>query len=385
MTSFSDSKEVILPTPVKKGYKFLGWYENSNLITNLTNKNYSLLAKWEELEKYHISYDLDGGELLNLVNSYTKDDVIILDEPEKLGYTFLGWTSELNTEPIKKLEIKNQTGNLNLKANYVPNTYQITFKSNNQEIKVDIKYNETIKMTELNLKNSGMKLIGWNSESDLTGTTYSLNQELTYNYTDNIELFAVWMSLINLNLNSNEKVNESLPIINKGQKEFTLPVPTTSEFLFFVGWYLGEQQITDETGKNLKPWEFDTEVTLTPKWSESITKNNVKYYYLGEYPQTKVTDKEIIAILNKRIPNHLGYCELDGEYYAKVVYDKNETVYFNDGTKVVKGETYYFKVEKVLWRMLDEKNNIVIIEWSDSVKDILPKNHTIINIKYKHI
>ena len=27
-------------------------------------------------------------------------------------------------------------------------------------------------------------------------------------------------------------------------------------------------------------------------------------------------------------------------------------------------------------------NNIVIIEWSDSVKDILPKKHTIINIKY---
>ncbi|MDO5480158.1 MAG: tRNA (adenosine(37)-N6)-threonylcarbamoyltransferase complex ATPase subunit type 1 TsaE [Candidatus Saccharibacteria bacterium] len=31
---------------------------------------------------------------------------------------------------------------------------------------------------------------------------------------------------------------------------------------------------------------------------------------------------------------------------------------------------------------LKNPNNIVIIEWSDSVKDILPKNHTIINIKY---
>ena len=31
---------------------------------------------------------------------------------------------------------------------------------------------------------------------------------------------------------------------------------------------------------------------------------------------------------------------------------------------------------------LKNENNIVIIEWSDSVKDILPKNHTIINIKY---
>ena len=31
---------------------------------------------------------------------------------------------------------------------------------------------------------------------------------------------------------------------------------------------------------------------------------------------------------------------------------------------------------------INDKNNIVIIEWSDSVKDILPKSHTVINIKY---
>ncbi len=31
---------------------------------------------------------------------------------------------------------------------------------------------------------------------------------------------------------------------------------------------------------------------------------------------------------------------------------------------------------------INDQNNIVIIEWSDSVKDILPKSHTVINIKY---
>ena len=31
---------------------------------------------------------------------------------------------------------------------------------------------------------------------------------------------------------------------------------------------------------------------------------------------------------------------------------------------------------------LKNPQNIVVIEWSDSVKNILPKNHTIINIKY---
>ena len=31
---------------------------------------------------------------------------------------------------------------------------------------------------------------------------------------------------------------------------------------------------------------------------------------------------------------------------------------------------------------LENPNNIVVIEWSDSVKDFLPENHTVINIKY---
>jgi hypothetical protein len=61
-------------------------------------------------------------------------------------------------------------------------------------------------LTELNLKNSGMKLIGWNTEKELNGTTYILNTELTYTFTENIELYAVWTSLINLELNSSEKV-----------------------------------------------------------------------------------------------------------------------------------------------------------------------------------
>lgn len=369
ITSFDDCSKVVLSEPIRKGYKFLGWYENSNLITSLTNKNYSLIAKWEELEKYHISYDLDGGKLLNPINTYTEDDIFVLEKPIKEGYEFIGWTTDKNKEPVKELEIKNQTSDLFVKAIYQPNTYKIVFKSNNQEKKVDIKYNETIKITELNLKNSGMKLIGWNSESDLTGTTYSVNQELTYTFTEDIELYAIWTSLINLELNSSEKVSTDLPIITKGQKEFALPVPDTNEFLFFVGWYLGEQQITDETGKNLKSWEFDTEVTLTPKWTDTVTINNIKYYYLGEYPQSRVTDQKIIALLNKEVPDYRNYCELNGEYYAKVTYNKNNTIYFNDGTKLVKGDTYYFKVEKVLWRVVDEKNNILVSEY---VLDALP-------------
>lgn len=35
-----------------------------------------------------------------------------------------------------------------------------------------------------------------------------------------------------------------------------------------------------------------------------------------------------------------------------------------------------------LMENLKDKNNIILIEWSDSIKDFLPEKHTIINIKY---
>lgn len=35
-----------------------------------------------------------------------------------------------------------------------------------------------------------------------------------------------------------------------------------------------------------------------------------------------------------------------------------------------------------LFENLNDPNHITVIEWGDSVTDLLPKNHTIINIKY---
>ena len=57
---FEYGQEVELPVPEKEGYKFLGWYSGSTKVTKITNKNYSLKAKWE-LFKYNIAIDLNGG------------------------------------------------------------------------------------------------------------------------------------------------------------------------------------------------------------------------------------------------------------------------------------------------------------------------------------
>ena len=45
---FTNGGDVVLPTPSKKGFVFLGWYQDNQKVTILENKNYQLVAKWQD-------------------------------------------------------------------------------------------------------------------------------------------------------------------------------------------------------------------------------------------------------------------------------------------------------------------------------------------------
>ncbi len=50
INEFENSDDITLPIPTKKGYKFIGWYdENDLLVSSIENKNYVLTAKWEKV------------------------------------------------------------------------------------------------------------------------------------------------------------------------------------------------------------------------------------------------------------------------------------------------------------------------------------------------
>ena len=58
----------------------------------------------------------------------------------------------------------------------------------------------------------------------------------------------------------------------------------------------------------------------------------------------------------------------------------------SDGRTLIHYDFYRLNDPGLLVEDLEENlknpNNIVVIEWSDTVKDVLPKDHTVINIKY---
>ena len=72
----------------------------------------------------------------------------------------------------------------------------------------------------------------------------------------------------------------------------------------------------------------------------------------GLYPQTRVSDKAIIAQLNDLTPvtNNGWYC-LNDEYYAKTVAKPYGSSTFDSG-KIVHGTEYWFKCEPIEWKIL---------------------------------
>ena len=77
--------------------------------------------------------------------------------------------------------------------------------------------------------------------------------------------------------------------------------------------------------------------------------------YFGEYPQTLASNDAVNQM--RQTPEGSGYyiSDYDNEQYQKVIghpyYDNQYT--FTNGDTIFDGDTYYFKVEPILWRILD--------------------------------
>ena len=98
--------------PVKKGYKFAGWYSDKGLtklysFTTMPAKNITLYAKWVSNNEYVIEYNTNGGRN-NSTNptSYKKGKSIKIKDAVKDGAEFIGWYTKsgkiiTNTNQLK--------------------------------------------------------------------------------------------------------------------------------------------------------------------------------------------------------------------------------------------------------------------------------------------
>ena len=203
---------------------------------------------------------------------------------------------------------------------------------------------------------------GWYTTEDFQKDTLVKNN---IKLEKDITLYAKW-DIVGyvVTLDAEDGFVENEEVVLKENARFTLEVPTTDKYVFFTGWYLGEEQITDELGNGLKTWSISDNVTLVARYDETKAVEHINFMYEGEYPQRVITNEELINELSKITTiNKRGYLEYNGRQYAKLTYTgRSGIVKFNNGVLLEKDKTYYFLVEPILWRVLDEVNGIAITE-----------------------
>ena len=275
--------------PTKEGYKFLGWYENDVLVTKFDFKDYNLVAKWETIS-YNISYELDGGILENANPiKYTIEDNIILNNPTKEGYNFLGWITSILDEPVLNVNINKQTGNKYYFAVFEPIVYTITFDSNGGSYVEPIEF--TVEDYTIFFEEpiyAGFEFDGW----------YENGVIIEYLECRNYNLVAKWKVIdytVKFNSNGGTPVEDQEVEIGCFAEE-----PETPSRLgyTFAGWY-----DYDEIW-NFTEDPIEDDIMLTAKWilnSYNIT------YELNEGTATNPTTYTVEDVITLNNPTKKGH------------------------------------------------------------------------------
>jgi len=136
------------------------------------------------------------------------------------GYTFAGWntkadgtgTAYLNNASVTNLKTYNEE--ITLYAQWIGNTYNVVFNKNNNDAtgtmpNQTFTYGTAQNLTTNTYKLTGYKFIGWNTESDGSGTTYTDGQSVSnLAPSGNKTLYAQWQRVMAENIyHENSELN----------------------------------------------------------------------------------------------------------------------------------------------------------------------------------
>lgn len=161
--------------------------------------------------------------------------------------------------------------------------------------------------------------------------------------------------------------DDSILKVDNNIPEGTLPAykgetpikPDEGENIYkFIGWDPEISKIYEDTTYVAK---FKEIAITNPEgdFSPTFTSDGNKVLY-GFYPKSHINDQNLINQLEATTtltPN--GYFVLNNEFYTKIEANvfANEDYYFNDGSKISSGTSYWFKCENITWKIISRENN----------------------------
>lgn len=233
--------------PARDGYTFAGWTSADilNPVASVTiakgsSGNKTFTANWTPV-KYTITYVLGGGKVNgDNPDSYTiESSKIVLINPEKAGYSFVGWTSEDYAEPTDTAIInKGSFGNKTFTA-----VWDTSFTISYSGVTADEKllynlpstYSEGASVTINNPARAGYTFQGWTG-TGLTAKTKDL--VLPAGSTGNKSYTANWIIRnydLDVDLDGGEAATSIPSTFTINSDKIVLPTPKKEGYTF-VGW-----------------------------------------------------------------------------------------------------------------------------------------------------
>ena len=280
-------------------------YTNGQYVTNLTSKKeITLYAVWN-IPKYTISYDLDGGKIVQKIAGEDGTEktvesamsVVTVDSgknyklsfddesvPTKEGYTFTGWEYDGTVYDQDNNKVK-VTEDITLKAKWQANSYAVAFdKGDGASGEMDTQkfvYGESQKLTPNAFTHEGTEgktyyFQGWSLTKD--GNVQYVDKEEVQNLTTEadgkVTLYAVWgeTARVFVSYNANGGLWSEVPSpveAKDGKAELSTEVRPTRTGYTFTGW-ADDKDATEATYKdeNLVKGNITANTTVYAVWSK---------------------------------------------------------------------------------------------------------------------
>lgn len=326
---------VELVAPVREGHMFLGWYGNADgtgeKITSVSS-GCTLYAKWYDLNApapvYSIDYELNGGEnSSDAPYEFTFGEGVVLTEPSRSGYTFVGWSTDANGEDLITEISPLQNTSIKVYANWVEGEeliYSIEYIYTDGKLptrtpsSVDevieyvlTSYYNWLKPTEAYETFKTKVTTDWTTNQNQNtykfykqGGKDVIDENYFVNASENYEEWSAWFTVFDAQVTAangaqnawnsyvgilrlgqwlsnkppvtwKDSMNQALidgthikiPLVTEYElgDEFTLTELVIDDGRTFLGWY-------DENGNKVEKISSNTEgdLVLTAKWSEAV-------------------------------------------------------------------------------------------------------------------
>ena len=270
----------------RTGYLFKGWktslngdvvYENGDTITSneLTNNSLTLYASWEATTyevKLHYEENTETitftYDALNQIKAFSDLGW------NKEGYTFVGWALAQDSDEVAYQDKANTlndlfTQNKDLYAIFTPTTYTITLDLNggsSSTLSVQIQTGDNLleKLANITSTKTGYTFDYWMYNGE------KISKDKTFDYDNDITLKANFKAnnytvTINLDGGASEGFIGSTISVTYDSPYNNLPNDPTKEGHTFVGWYLNNTLITEDSIVKVT----DDEQTIVAKYNKN--------------------------------------------------------------------------------------------------------------------